>query len=160
MKKFKNYAFWVALAGAIVVFLENLESMLGVSIDESLVESLILSFCGILVVLGIVTKSDDDTVDVLPDQSGPIDVIEVPDDEITSTESVVDDANVDDADNVNADKRNIADVSDNKKSSKDNTKGVTKVTQPVGLKANKSNRQDGTDSALSDIHIDHKDITK
>ncbi len=87
MKKFKNYAFWVVLAGAIVVFLENLESMLCVDIDEALIESLILSFCGILVVLGIVTKSDEDTQTInLPDNGDVVDEADSIDNSIVSIE--------------------------------------------------------------------------
>ena len=59
MKKFSNYAFWIAFVGALVVFLEDIESLFGSDINTTLVESLILSFCGILVVLGIVSKKED-----------------------------------------------------------------------------------------------------
>ena len=56
MKKFSTYAFWVGLSSAIVIFLEDIETLLGVNINTQLIENLILSFCGILVVLGIVVK--------------------------------------------------------------------------------------------------------
>ena len=59
MKRFSNYAFWVALSGAVAVFLEDISNCLGLSINVSVIESLILSFCGVLVVLGIVNKKDD-----------------------------------------------------------------------------------------------------
>ena len=56
MKKYSSYAFWVGLASAIVIFLEDIEALLGIDINTKLIESLILSFCGILIVLGIVVK--------------------------------------------------------------------------------------------------------
>lgn len=61
MKRFKNYAFWVALAGAVVIFLDDLKMLLGLDFDTAIVQSIILSFCGVLVVLGIVRKKDDET---------------------------------------------------------------------------------------------------
>ena len=72
MKKYSNYAFWVGLASAVVIFLEDFEKLLGIDINTNLVESLILSFCGILVVLGIVVKDkksdtiSDEKVEVEP----------------------------------------------------------------------------------------------
>ncbi len=57
--KYKNYSFWTALAGAIVVFINALGECFGFSIDNDLVSGIIMSIAGILVVLGIVTMSDD-----------------------------------------------------------------------------------------------------
>ena len=61
MKRFSSYAFWVALAGAVAIFLEDITNLLGIDMNVSIVESLILSFCGILVVLGIVNKKQNDS---------------------------------------------------------------------------------------------------
>lgn len=61
MKKISSYAFWVALSGAVAVFLEDISNILGLSINVSVVESLILSFCGVLVVLGIVNKKEENS---------------------------------------------------------------------------------------------------
>ena len=59
MKKlFRSYAFWVALAGAVVIFLEDISALIGLDINVSVIESLIMSICGVLVVLGIVKKKD------------------------------------------------------------------------------------------------------
>ena len=60
MSKFKNYAFWVALASAVVLFLDDLTSLLQIDFDTSIIQSVILSFCGVLVVLGIVNKKNSD----------------------------------------------------------------------------------------------------
>lgn len=59
MKKFKTYAFWVALSSAIVILMQSLGKLFGFEIESVLVENVIMSICGILVVLGIVTKSTD-----------------------------------------------------------------------------------------------------
>jgi len=55
--KFKTYAFWVALSGAVVLLVESVAEMLGFKIESSTIENVIMSICGVLVVLGIVTKS-------------------------------------------------------------------------------------------------------
>ena len=34
MKKFSNYAFWIAFVGALVVFLEDIESLFGIDINK------------------------------------------------------------------------------------------------------------------------------
>ena len=60
MKKlFKSYSFWAALSCAVAIFLEDLSELLNLDINVSLVESVIMSFCGVLVVLGIVNKKDN-----------------------------------------------------------------------------------------------------
>jgi len=58
VKKFSNYAFWIAFVGALVVFLEDIEALFGIDINTTLIESIILSFCGVLVVLGVVHKTN------------------------------------------------------------------------------------------------------
>lgn len=60
MKKFKTYAFWVALSSAIVILIQSLGKLFGFEIESSLIENVIMSICGVLVVLGIVTKSSDE----------------------------------------------------------------------------------------------------
>lgn len=56
MKKIKTYAFWVALSGSIVILVESVANLFGFSIDSSTIENVIMAICGVLVVLGIVTK--------------------------------------------------------------------------------------------------------
>ncbi len=56
IKKFKKYTFWVAFVGVFVLFLQSVAKLIGCDIDISAVESAIMSFCGVLVVLGVVTK--------------------------------------------------------------------------------------------------------
>ena len=59
MKKFKTYAFWVALGSAIVILIQSLGKLFGFEIESSLIENVIMSICGVLVVLGIVTKNPE-----------------------------------------------------------------------------------------------------
>ena len=61
MKKFRTYAFWVALSGAIVILVQSLGKLFGFQIESVLIENVIMSICGVLVVLGIVTNSTDET---------------------------------------------------------------------------------------------------
>ncbi len=85
MKKYSNYAFWVGLASAVVIFLEDIERLIGIDINTSLIESLILSFCGILVVLGIVVKDKND-IDTMSEDKSDTEV-----DSVDSTEQNVED---------------------------------------------------------------------
>lgn len=59
INKFKKYTFWVAFVGVLVYFLQNLANLIGCDLDTTNIESAIMSFCGVLVVLGVVTKDDD-----------------------------------------------------------------------------------------------------
>lgn len=54
MNKFKNYGFWTALSGAVVMFLKTLGDACGFSIPQETVSNLIMAIAEILVVLGIV----------------------------------------------------------------------------------------------------------
>lgn len=63
MKKFKKYSFWTSLSGAIILFVDVLGKVFNFIPNDSLINDLIMSFAGILVVLGIVsapTEEDDD----------------------------------------------------------------------------------------------------
>ena len=77
MKKFSNYAFWVAFAWAVVVLLEDINNLLGININTPLVESIILSICGVLMVLGIVTKNNDNDQNSMTNLNDEIDKEEV-----------------------------------------------------------------------------------
>lgn len=56
--RFKTYAFWVALSSAVVVLVQSLGKLFGFEIESSVVENVIMSICGVLIVLGIVTNND------------------------------------------------------------------------------------------------------
>ncbi len=61
MSRFKKYSFWVALMGAVVLLVENLSAVFGFEFNKSVFESVFLSVCGILVVLGIIVNDKKDS---------------------------------------------------------------------------------------------------
>ncbi len=77
MNKFTSYAFWVALAGAIVVLLNDVSKLIGIEINTSIIESVMLSACGVFVVLGLIHKDTDDV-----DNSQDDNDFDHPDDEL------------------------------------------------------------------------------
>ena len=58
LNKASTYAFWVGLASAIVVLTKAIGDIFGFAVDETMITELIMSICGVLVVLGFVTKED------------------------------------------------------------------------------------------------------
>lgn len=57
-EKFKTTSFWLGLCGSIVLILESVSSLLGISLYPQVVETIILSVCSILVTIGIITKKN------------------------------------------------------------------------------------------------------
>ena len=57
MNKFKTYAFWLALSSAVVILVQSFGKLFGFEVESSTIENVIMSICGVLVVLGIVSKS-------------------------------------------------------------------------------------------------------
>ena len=66
MNKFKTYAFWLALSSAVVILVQSIGKLFGFEIESSTIENVIMSICGVLVVLGIVSKSGtyEDSVEI------------------------------------------------------------------------------------------------
>ena len=56
LERMKSYSFWVSLTGALIIFLNCLGNIFGFKIENAVVENVIMSFAGILVVFGLVTK--------------------------------------------------------------------------------------------------------
>ena len=56
LSKFKKYSFWVAFTGVVVIFIKNLAELIGFTVDTGVIENVIMSLCGVLVVLGLVSK--------------------------------------------------------------------------------------------------------
>ena len=54
-EKMKTYSFWVSFSGAVVVLATALSKAFGFSIENLVIEDVIMSIAGVLVVLGIVT---------------------------------------------------------------------------------------------------------
>jgi len=56
-EKLKSYKFWVALTSAVIIFLQTIGKELGFSISEEVITNIVMTLCGILVLLGFI---DDD----------------------------------------------------------------------------------------------------
>ena len=63
-EKFKSYKFWVALTSAVIIFLQTLGKELGFSISEETISNIVITFCGILVLLGFI--NDDRNTPTTP----------------------------------------------------------------------------------------------
>ncbi len=59
-KKFKSYGFWVSLSAGIIVLLNALGRAFGFSIENQIVEDVIMSIASLLVILGVVSMNDKD----------------------------------------------------------------------------------------------------
>ena len=59
MKKFKtlisNYGFWTGLSAAVIMLATSISKACGITIDNKVIEDIIMSVCGVLVVFGIVS---------------------------------------------------------------------------------------------------------
>ncbi len=56
--KVRTYTFWVGLSSAVVILAQSIGKLFGLQIDAGIIDNVIMSICGVLVVLGIVTKGD------------------------------------------------------------------------------------------------------
>jgi uncharacterized membrane protein len=54
--KFKSYTFWMSLAGAFILILQNLGLAFGFAVNEEVIMNIINSVCGVLVLLGIINN--------------------------------------------------------------------------------------------------------
>lgn len=59
LKKMKSYSFWISLTGALIIFINCLGNIFGFKIENAVIENVIMSFAGILVVFGVVTKDNN-----------------------------------------------------------------------------------------------------
>lgn len=53
-EKIKTYSFWTGLSAAVVMLCNVIAKCFGFTIDNKLVEDIIMSICGVLVALGFV----------------------------------------------------------------------------------------------------------
>lgn len=53
MKKYQTTGFWISLTGAVLLVLQNLGEAFGFKIDSNLVNTIVSSICGVLVVVGV-----------------------------------------------------------------------------------------------------------
>lgn len=63
--KIKSYGFWVSLSGAVVVLVEAIGRAVGFIANADIINNIIMSIAGVLVVFGIVTMPQDEAVDDL-----------------------------------------------------------------------------------------------
>lgn len=59
LEKMKSYSFWISLTGALIIFINCLGNIFGFKIENAVIENVIMSFAGILVVFGLVTKDNN-----------------------------------------------------------------------------------------------------
>ncbi len=53
-EKIKTYSFWTGLSAAVVLLCNSIAKCFGFSIDDGLIEDIIMSICGVLVAVGFV----------------------------------------------------------------------------------------------------------
>ena len=58
-QRIKTYKFWVSFSAALIIFLKALGKVFQFDIDDQVVDGVVMGFCGLLVVLGIVTKDEE-----------------------------------------------------------------------------------------------------
>lgn len=75
-KRIKKYSFWTGLAASLVVLMNVISKAFGFSIDNKLVEDIVMSICGVLMALGIVCrptqKEDTKNIDETKEKSTDI----------------------------------------------------------------------------------------
>lgn len=64
-ERMKSYSFWVSFSGALIIFINCLGRIFNFQIENEIVEDVIMSIAGLLVVLGFVTKETKDNEDKL-----------------------------------------------------------------------------------------------
>lgn len=54
--RIKSYKFWIALSASLVILLKTLGDALNFEVSEDIVNGIVMGFCGVLVVFGVVEK--------------------------------------------------------------------------------------------------------
>lgn len=67
MKKYQTTGFWISLTGAVLLVLQNLGEAFGFKINSNLVNTIVSSICGVLVVVGVLipTKTTENTNEIV-----------------------------------------------------------------------------------------------
>ena len=67
MKKYQTTGFWISLTGAVLLILQNLGEAFGFKINSNLVNTIVSSICGVLVVVGVLipTKTTENTNEIV-----------------------------------------------------------------------------------------------
>ncbi len=58
-KKLRTTSFWLGVIGAIIIVLESITQVFGVELYSKQVESILLAVCSAMVLLGIITKKNE-----------------------------------------------------------------------------------------------------
>ena len=58
--KLKSYSFWISVAGAVGIVINNIGKFFGFSFDSVVLTEIVDSVCGVLILFGIITISKTD----------------------------------------------------------------------------------------------------
>ena len=61
--KIKSYTFWTSLSAAVILLVNSLGNMFGFKIEDEIISNIIMSICGVLVVLGVVNAPTKKSAD-------------------------------------------------------------------------------------------------
>ncbi len=75
-ERMKSYSFWVSFSGALIIFINCLGRIFNFQIENEIVEDVIMSIAGLLVVLGFVTKESNDSEEPDEEQGEDEDKVE------------------------------------------------------------------------------------
>ena len=75
-ERMKSYSFWVSFSGALIIFINCLGRIFNFRIENEIVEDVIMSIAGLLVVLGFVTKETNNSEESDEEQGEDEDKVE------------------------------------------------------------------------------------
>ena len=80
-EKIKTYSFWTGLSAAVVLLCNSIAKCFGFSIDDGLIEDIIMSICGVLVAVGFVCAPKSQKTDTTNTEESKDEVTEALDEE-------------------------------------------------------------------------------
>lgn len=71
MNKLKTTGFWISLTGAVILVLQVIGGAFGFKINSELINNLVSSICGVLVIVGVLipSKQENNKINFLADSS-------------------------------------------------------------------------------------------
>lgn len=71
MNKLKTTGFWISLTGAVILVLQVIGGAFGFKINSELINNLVSSICGVLVIVGVLipSKQKNNKINFLADSS-------------------------------------------------------------------------------------------
>ena len=111
LEKMKSYSFWISLTGALIIFINCLGNIFGFKIENAVIENVIMSFAGILVVFGLVTKdnkNENEEENIEEEETFEEEIVENKEDETLNekTETKSDDTEIK-SDDTESDEENV-----------------------------------------------------